>query len=88
LAIRTATVAAALALCAACTATVRFDSKHFAPLPIASDKVLAGKTLIQMTGEDEAFVFTGRPTTFIGSAGTLVLPLGQITREAALYVFG
>jgi hypothetical protein len=68
--------------------TVRYDPKPFAPLPIASDKVMAGRALIQMTAEDEALVFTGRPTTFVGSAGTLVLPLGQITREAALNVFG
>jgi hypothetical protein len=88
LAIKMATVAAALATCAACTTTGRYDPKYFAPLPIASDKVLAGRALIQMTAEDEAYVFSGRPTTVVGSAGTLVLPLGQMTREAALNVFG
>lgn len=82
------TAAAALALCAACTTTGRYDPKYFAPLPIASDKKVDGRALIEMSGEDEAFVFSGRPTTIVGSAGTLVLPLGQITREAALNVFG
>jgi hypothetical protein len=86
--IKKATVAAALAICAACTTTGRYDPKYFAPLPIAPDKVLAGRALIQMTAEDEAFVFSGHPTTVVGSAGTLVLPLGQMTREAALNVFG
>jgi hypothetical protein len=88
LAIKMAAVTATLAMFMGCTTTGRYDPTYFAPLPIASDKVLAGRALIQMTAEDEAFVFSGHPTTVVGSAGTLVLPLGQMTREAALNVFG
>lgn len=83
-----ARLAAALSVCAACTTTGRYDPKFFAPLPIAPDKRLDGRALVLMTPEDDTYVFSGRPTSVVGSAGTLVVPLGQITREAALNVFG
>lgn len=83
-----AIVAVSLAVCAACTTTGTYDARFFAPLPIASEKKLDGRALIQMTAEDGAYVFSGRPTSFVGSAMTVALPLGQMTREASLNVFG
>jgi len=39
------------------------------------------------TPEDDAYVYTGRPTIFTGSATTLTLPIGAIVRESATAAF-
>ena len=47
-----------------------------------------GKCLVVTDKRDDAYVFSGSPTSFTGGATTLTLPLGQIVRETSLAVFG
>ncbi len=86
--IRTATTAAGLALLAGCTLVGAYDPSYFAPWRIDPVKKIEGRALVLTAAEDDAFVYSERPTTFIGSAFTLRLPLGVLAREAALRVFG
>lgn len=46
-----------------------------------------GKVLIYMTQEDVQWVYSGNPTSFTGSASTLTLPLGNITKLVAERAF-
>jgi hypothetical protein len=54
----------------------------------SADPPLQGKVLIYSTAKDDAYVYTGHPTSWAGSANTLTLPLGEITRHAAEAAFG
>lgn len=42
-----------------------------------------GKVLVKTAAKDNAEVFSGNPTSFTGSATTLTMPLGQMSREIA-----
>jgi hypothetical protein len=74
-----------------CTFTYaeKYDPKAFASWRIAQDQKVEGRVLILTTAEDDAFIYSGAPKgTWVGSATTLTLPLGVITREAAARVLG
>ncbi len=76
------------ALLAGCSHTATYNSAYLsAPPPVADDRV-DGKALIYTERADDAYVFSGNPTSFTGGGTTLSEPLGQITREVAVYVFG
>lgn len=47
-----------------------------------------GKVLIYTERADDLSLFRGNPTSFTGSASTLTIPLGTITKEVAVTVFG
>ena len=79
---------AALTGCGALTYGGRYDRDAFAGWRIAQDRKVDGRALILTTAGDDAFVYSARPTGTLGSATRLELPLGVITREAALRVFG
>ena len=49
---------------------------------------IPGKSLVVMTVEDTGWNLASKPTSFTGGATTLTLPLGEITRQIALKVFG
>lgn len=85
---RTAMAVGALALLASCTHVGRYEPKHFASWRIAQDKKLEGRALVLTTAKDDAYVWSGRPTGWVGSATTLTLPFGVLAREAAKRVFG
>jgi hypothetical protein len=85
---RTVTAVGALALLASCTHVGRFEPKHFASWQIAENKKLDGRALVLTTVQDDAYVWSGRPTGAVGAATTLTLPLGVLVREAAKRVFG
>jgi len=74
--------------CGALTHTGAYDPSAFAPWRIAQEWKLEGRALILTAANDDAFVYSGRPRGFVGSATTLRLPLGVIVREAAVRVFG
>ena len=59
----------------------------FLPPPPAVTKV-EGKVLITMTEEQEQWVYSGHPTSFTGGGSKLTIPLGSITKQIALNVFG
>ncbi|MGZ9032514.1 MAG: hypothetical protein ACXW2G_14155, partial [Burkholderiaceae bacterium] len=54
------------------------------PATVVSD----GKALLVTTQQDDAYVYTGNPTSFTRSATQLTLPLGSIVRETAIAAFG
>ncbi len=85
---RTVIAVGALALLASCTHVGTFEPKHFASWQIAENKKLDGRALVLTTVQDDAYVWSGRPTGVVGSATTLTLPLGVLGREAAKRVFG
>lgn len=80
---------ASLALLAGCS-TVHgvYDPRRFADWPIDPAKKLDGCVTILTTPQEDAFVWRGKPTGFVSSAYTLEVPLGMITREAAVRVLG
>jgi hypothetical protein len=78
----------AVALLAGCSHTATYNSAYLsAPPPAASDR-MDGKVMIYTEKTDDGYVFTGKPTSFTGGGTTLSEPLGQITREVAVYVYG
>ena len=46
-----------------------------------------GRVLIYTTPEQDAYVYKGRPTTFVGSAVTAHIPFGRMTHEIAVAAF-
>ena len=77
-----------LVLLSGCTTVGRYEPKHFAEWRIAADKKLDGRALVLTTPEEDAYVWSGRPTGFVGSAITLTIPFGVLARESATRVFG
>lgn len=59
----------------------------FTPVPLEPAGAVDGSALVLTTPEQDAYTFVGRPTSFVGSALEVHLPLGLQTREAARRVF-
>ncbi|UCC55414.1 MAG: hypothetical protein JSU75_08555, partial [Gammaproteobacteria bacterium] len=68
-----------------CAYNVDFKSTYLPPAE-PSGKV-DESVLIFMTEEQGKWVYSGHPTSFTGSATTLTVPLGNITKQVALIVF-
>lgn len=72
---------------AGCSSTSSYNPSYLAaarrPAAVMSD----GKVLLVTTPQDDAYVYTGNPTSFTGSATTLTIPLGSIVRETAVAAF-
>lgn len=49
---------------------------------------LNGKSLVVISEADAQWQFSGKPTSFTGGGTTLTLPMGEITKQVALKVFG
>ncbi|RXK55014.1 hypothetical protein ESB00_03695 [Oleiharenicola lentus] len=49
---------------------------------------LDGKSLVVISDVDAQWQFSGKPTSFTGGGTTLTLPMGEITKQVALKVFG
>jgi hypothetical protein len=81
-----AAIALACAL-AGCAATGSFRPDYLSaarrPPSVHSD----GRVLLVTSAADDAYVFTGHPTSFSGRATSLTLPLGVIARETAAAAF-
>ena len=77
---------ASVFLLAGCSFTAPYNRAHITPAaPVAADH--AGQVLVYTTSADDAYVFTGKPTSFTGGGTKLSLPLGMMTREIAGMVF-
>ncbi|HEY1791320.1 MAG TPA: hypothetical protein VGG34_00250 [Opitutaceae bacterium] len=77
---------AAAALLAGCTFNVGYNPAY---LPNDAMRMgIGGKGLVVISDVDAGWVYTGSPTSFSGGGTTLKLPLGEITKEIALKVFG
>jgi len=84
---RLLSLAIAMLVLAGCAMTSTYNQSYLAaarrPVAVQAD----GKALIVTSPEDDAYVYTGRPTSFSGSATTLTLPLGAIVKESATAAF-
>lgn len=49
---------------------------------------IPGKSAVVMEATDAQWVFSGGPTSFTGGGTTLSVPVGEITKQVALKVFG
>lgn len=47
-----------------------------------------GKSLVVLSEADAQWSYSGHPTSFTGGGTTLTLPIGEITKQVALRVFG
>ncbi len=83
--LRLAPLAAALAL-SGCAFNAGYNPSY---LPAQAAVLgIPGKSAVVMEATDAQWVFSGKPTSFTGGGTTLTLPLGEITRQVALKVFG
>jgi hypothetical protein len=74
-----------LASCAPRIHHTNYDAKYIKATDFSNK--LSGEVLIFTTHEDDQYIFTGQPTSFTGSARTISIPLGKITKEIAIEVF-
>ena len=72
---------------AGCSSTSSYNPSYLAAARRPATVVSDGKVLVVTAPQDDAFVYTGNPTSFTGSATTLTLPLGSIVRESAVAAF-
>jgi hypothetical protein len=77
---------AALAF-AGCAMTSTYNAGYLAAARRPAAAMAEGKVLVLTTPQDDAYVYTGNPTSFTGGGTTLTLPLGAIVKEAALAAF-
>jgi hypothetical protein len=72
---------------AGCASTSSYNPSYLAAARRPATVVSDGKVLLVTTPQDDAYVYTGNPTSFTGSATTLTIPLGSILRETAVAAF-
>ncbi len=71
-----------------CSFTTAYNPGYISDPPRAESDKLPGKALVFTEKADDAYVFTGKPTSFTGGGTTLTSPLGLITSQMAVRVFG
>lgn len=79
-----ALVAAALV---GCSSVGSYNPAYLAAARRPAAIQVDGKVLIVTAPQDDAFIYSGNPTSFTGSATTLTLPLGSMVRETAAAAF-
>lgn len=73
-------------LLAGCTFNAGYNPAY---LPADAMKLgIKGKGLVVLSEADAGWTYSGKPTSFTGGGTTLTLPLGEITKQVALKVFG
>jgi hypothetical protein len=73
-------------LLAGCTFNAGYNPSYLPTQPLSLG--IAGKSLVVLETGDANWTYTGNPTSFTGGGTRLTLPLGEITRQIALKVFG
>ena len=71
---------------AGCTFNAGYNPAYLPNEPMKMG--INGKSLVVVSEADAQWVFSGSPTSFTGGGTTLKLPLGEITKQVALKVFG
>ncbi len=69
-----------------CSYNVGYNPNYISAQPMTLG--LAGKSLVVMNAVDASWSYSGKPSSFTGSGTTLTIPLGEITKQVALKVFG
>lgn len=77
----------ALAFVSGCSHVATYNPAYITGQTTDLQLSIDGKALVYTTTEDDAYIFSGHPTSFTGGGTTLELPLGKITREVAIAVF-
>jgi hypothetical protein len=77
---------AASLLLAGCSFNAGYNPSYLPMQPMGLG--IPGKSLVVLDTGDASWTYSGKPTSFTGSGTTLTLPLGEITRQVALKVFG
>jgi hypothetical protein len=71
----------------ACAMTSSYNQSYLAAARRSAALQADGRALIVTTAEDDAYVYSGHPTSFTGAATTLTMPLGSIIKESATAAF-
>jgi hypothetical protein len=84
---RVLAVAATLLAVGGCAHTGAYNAGYLAAArrPVAT--LCEGKVLVVTTQQEDAYLYEGHPTSLTGAATTLTVPLGAITKEAAIAAF-
>lgn len=72
---------------AGCAYRVAYNPSYV-PSGTEGQGLVQGRGLLYMDPGDEAFTYSGRPSSFTGGGSTLVIPLGRIAREISARRFG
>ena len=70
-----------------CTQVMEYDPRYLDQQEVIVSRRLNGKCVISTTNTDDDYVFYGPPASALGSAFKLKIPLGLITKNAAIHVF-
>lgn len=73
-------------LTSGCAFNAGYNPSYLPAQPMALG--ITGKSAVVMEATDAQWTFTGGPTSFTGGGTKLTLPLGEITKQVALKVFG
>lgn len=77
-----------LVLVSGCAQKATYNPAYVGKPAIPDADKVAGKVLVYTEKTDDDTLWSGKPTSFTGSATTLSIPLGLIAREIAATVFG
>lgn len=69
-----------------CAFNAGYNPTYFPPKAVTLG--IKGKGLVVISESDASWSYSGSPKSFTGGGTTLTLPLGEITKQAALIVFG
>ncbi len=76
-----------LVMVSGCSTVTNYNPAHIPDTQISSTKKITGKALIYTEKEDDAYIYTGSPTSLTGSGTTLSMELGNMTKQIARKVF-
>jgi hypothetical protein len=77
---------AAALFCSGCSFNAGYNPSY---LPAKAMPLgISGKSAVVMESTDAQWVFSGGPSSFTGGGTTLSVPIGEITKQVALKVFG
>lgn len=79
---------AALGALSGCAPVATYNPAYISHVKLAEAEKLIGRILIYTEKMDDDVPYTGKPTSFTGGGTTLTIPLGMISREIAVIVFG
>lgn len=71
-----------------CAASMAYRADYVPDKPVADSDRIAGRVLVYTTSADDDRLITAGATSFTGGGLKLTTPIGMMTREIALKVFG
>ncbi|MFO1206190.1 MAG: hypothetical protein U1E63_10750 [Burkholderiales bacterium] len=79
--------AAVLLILVGCAHTGTYNAGYLAAARRPAAVPSEGRVLVVTTEQEDAYVYSGHPTSFTGAATTLTVPLGIILKEATIAAF-